>query len=98
MYLNDKELAERYDADAADCERWAREAREEYKKKIACAVTEAELDAANFWRKKAGMWAEQAKALRESAKALRAWTGEKPVVGIKGRGARGGKSRPPRML
>ena len=86
------ELAETYELNAADCARWARDAR----RKRRAAMLADDLDAAIRWEKTARMWSGQARQLRRDADAMRAGSGDKAPVGINGRNRRTAKSAPPR--
>jgi len=87
-----RELAERYDADAEDCARWAREARVRRK-----AAHEAD-DMAEFekWAKIARQWGSQAAQLKRDAQALRAGGTDRPPVNSRPNRARAARSTPPK--
>jgi hypothetical protein len=86
------ELAEATEQRAADCARWAREARAKSK----AAYAAGEEGEGKKWEKIARDWASQAAQLKRDAGVLHAQAGSKPRVGIHGRGSRAARSAPPR--
>jgi len=89
-YLELNELAARYDDDAADCYRNARDAREKRK------AAEPGSDDWEKWAKIARDWGSQAAQLKRDARALRAQAAEKPPVGSNPNWTRATGSGPPR--